>query len=183
MKKGIILAIGLLVGGVAVLAGCKSQGSNAGIPVGPKWKGLPYRLTFDTKAAKSGAVLPGIQYTANPDALETRAILAIRFDDLGDTKTTPPSNKMFIYPTDISGAQGALSADYIKAANEQLSEFFKNYCVKGKVKMSVALVRSSLNTEAGDAEVDQMRMSDWMPIATVVKSTRPGCGLASRSKQ
>lgn len=175
MKKGIILAVGLLVGGAAVLVGCKSQGSNAGIPVGPKWKGEPYRLTLDTKAAKPGAILPGIAYTANPDALETRTILVIRFDDLGETKTTPPSNKMFMYPTDVSGASGALSADYMTAANQQLGEFFKTYCVKGKVKMSVALARSSLNTDAGDTEVDQLRMSDWVPVETVVKSTRPGC--------
>lgn len=175
VKKGIIVALGLVVGGVALLAGCKSQPDNGGIPVGPKWKGQPYRLTLDAQGAKPGAVLPGIKFTANPDALETRAILVIRFDDLGDTKVTPPTDRMLMYPTDISGADGGLSADYINAANQQVAQFMKTYCVKGKVKMSVALARSSLSSTADDSEVDALRMTDWTPVETVVKSTRPGC--------
>lgn len=175
MKKGIIFAVGLVFAGVGLLAGCKSQGDNGGIPVGPKWKGLPYRLALDAQGAKPGAVLPGIKFTANPDALEKRTILVIRFDDLGDTKVTPPTNRMLMYPTDVAGSDGALSGDYINAANQQVQQFFKTYCVKGKVKMSVALARSSLSSTAEDSEVDALRMTDWMPVETVVKSVRPGC--------
>ena len=49
MRKRIILAIG----GLLLLAGCGEQGDKgAGIPAQPKWKGLPYRLAFETKAPK-----------------------------------------------------------------------------------------------------------------------------------
>ncbi len=58
MRKGIILAIG----GLLLLVGCGNQADKGpGIPVGPKWKGLPYRLAFDTKAGKpnpSGVTIP-----------------------------------------------------------------------------------------------------------------------------
>jgi hypothetical protein len=175
VKKGFILAVGLVVGGAALLVGCKSQPDNGGIPVGPKWKGAPYRLTLDAQGAKPDAVLPNVKFTANPDALEKRTMLVIRFDDLGSTKFTPPTNRMIMYPTDISGSDGALSADYMNAVNQELTKFLKTYCVKGKVKMSVALARSSLSSTAEDSEIDALRMSDWTPVETVVKSARPGC--------
>ena len=86
MRKGIILAIG----GLALLAGCGNQGDKASnVPVEPKWKGAPYRIAFDTQAAKpnpAGVTIPAIKYTANPDALEKRAILVVRFDTSGATK-------------------------------------------------------------------------------------------------
>ncbi len=73
MRKSIILAIG----GLALLAGCGSQGDKASnIPVTPKWKGAAYRIAFDTQAAKPNpreSSFRSIKYTANPDALETRA--------------------------------------------------------------------------------------------------------------
>jgi hypothetical protein len=176
VKKGIILAIGLAIGGLGLLAGCKSQGDNAaGIPVGPKWKGAPYRLALDAQPAKPGVLVPAIKFTANPDALEKRAILAVRSDSVGDTKYTPPSNTIFMYPTDIAGAEGALPADYMAAANKQVAQYLTTYCIKGKVKISVALVRSSLSIGAGADEVDTKRMSDWMPIEVVFKNRNPKC--------
>ena len=108
VRKSIIVAIS----GLALLAGCGSQGNNASkVPVEPKWKGAPYRLALDTKAAKpnpAGVTLPGIKFTANPKALENRAIFVIRFDDLGVTKYQPRMNKMILAPLDLSGAEGAL---------------------------------------------------------------------------
>lgn len=175
VKKGIILAVGLVVGGATLFTGCKSQPDNAGIPVGPSWKGEPYRLTLDAQGAKPGGILAPIKYTANPNALETRTILVVRFDDLGDTKFTPPSNRMIMYATDIKGADGEISPDYMNAVNQELTKFLKQYCVKGKVKMSVALARSSLSSTADDGEIDSLRMSDWTPVETTVKTTRPGC--------
>jgi hypothetical protein len=175
LKNGIILAIG----GLALLVGCGNQGDKASnIPAVPKWKGEPYRISLDAQAAKpnpAGITLPAIKYTANPNALETRAILVIRFDDLGATKYTPRMNKMILAPFDISGADGTVSADYISAADKDLATFLKTYCAKGKVKVSVALTRSSLSSAAGDAEVDDKRLSDWLPIELVFKSPHPGC--------
>ncbi|HUD13935.1 MAG TPA: hypothetical protein VMQ56_09805, partial [Terracidiphilus sp.] len=79
MKKGMILVIG----GLLLLAGCGNQGNKgAGIPVGPKWKGAPYRIAFDTKAPKpspTGMNIPAVKFTANPDDLETRADLVVKF--------------------------------------------------------------------------------------------------------
>jgi hypothetical protein len=171
-----LLALGMTIGGLGLLTGCKSQGDNAaGIPVGPKWKGAPYRLVVDAQAAKPGVLLPGIKYTANPDALEKRAILAVRFDSLGDTKYTPPTNTMFMYATDVSGAEGALPADYMAAANQQVTQFLTTYCIKGKIKLSVALVRSSLSSGAAQDEVEAKRMSDWMPLEVVFKNRNPKC--------
>jgi hypothetical protein len=175
LRKGIILAIS----GLALLAGCGNQGDKASqVPLVPKWKGAPYRLAFDTKAAKpnpAGVTIPGIKYTANPDALEKRASLVVQFDVSGATKAGPMMNKMIMFPVDISGAEGALPADYMAAADKDLSRFLGAYCIKGKVKISVALANSSLSSQAGDAEVDAKRLSDWLPIEVVFKNPHPKC--------
>jgi hypothetical protein len=175
VKKGIILAFGTLL----LLAGCGSSGNNAAkAPVEPKWKGLPYRLAVDTKATKpnpAGVTIPGILYTANPEDLETRAILVVRFDGADDAKTAPIGGRMIMAPEDIHGAEGALAADYMDRANKQLADFLASYCVKGKVKVSVALVRSSINPHADDAEVAAKRLSDWLPVEVVFKNPHPKC--------
>ena len=175
MKRSILLAMGALL----LLVGCGPQGNNApGIPVTPKWKGATYHISLDTKAvkpAKSGVALPGIKFDANPDALETRAILVVRFDSLGNTKQAPTYNKMIMSPTDISGAQGSLPADYVEAASHDLSSFLTAYCVKGKIKLSVAMARSSLTSHASDDEVNSKLLSDWLPIDLDFKNPKPGC--------
>jgi len=179
VKKSIILAIGLAICAPALFMGCgKQEDKAAGIPVGPKWKGAPYRLELDAKAAKptpTGASIPGVKFTANPDALEKRAILVVRFDSLGELKNEPPMNKMILAPVDISGAEGTLPADYMAEANKGLTTFLTAYCVKGKVKLSVALVRSSLTNQTSDADVDAKRLSDWMPVEFVFKNPKPKC--------
>lgn len=175
MRKGFVLAMA----GVLFLAGCGKQGDkSSGIPIGPKWKGAPYRLAFDTKAAKpaaTGITIPTVKYTANPEALEKRAIFVVRFDSLGDLKTPPAVNKMIMSPVDISGAEGTLPSSYMDSANKGLTTFLGAYCVKGKITLSVALARSSLSSQAGDAEVDSKRLSDWLPIEAVFKNPRPKC--------
>jgi hypothetical protein len=169
----------LAIGGLVLLAGCGNQGDKgSGIPVGPKWKGAPYRIAFDTQATKSnaaGVTIPIIKYTANPDALEKRAILVIQFDASGATKNGPLMNKMIMAPVDISGAEGALPADYMGTADKDLSRFLGAYCIKGKTQINVALARSSLNSQAGDAEIDAKRLSDWVPIEVVFKNPHPKC--------
>jgi hypothetical protein len=169
----------LAIGGLVLLAGCGNQGDKgSGIPIGPKWKGAPYRIAFDTQATKpnaAGVTIPIIKYTANPDALEKRAILVIQFDASGATKNGPLMNKMIMAPVDISGAEGALPADYMGAADKDLSKFLGAYCIKGKTQINVALARSSLNSQAGDAEIDAKRLSDWVPIEVVFKNPHPKC--------
>lgn len=177
MKKGIVLVIA----GLLFLAGCDMGSKPANIPVQPKWKGPAYRIATDTQPTKSnpsGVTIPLIKYTANPDALETRATLVVRFDssDLVKNKDNAPAmNKMIMGPVDIRGAEGALPQDYMDAASKGLSTFLGAYCIKGKVKISVALARSSLTSQAGDSEVDNKRLSDWLPIEVVYKNPHPKC--------
>lgn len=178
MRKALILAIG----GLALLAGCDTGDKASNIPVQPKWKGPAYRIAFDTKEVKpnpTGVTIPEIKYTANPDALETRATLVVRFDSSQLTKNAdnngPTMNKMIMAPVDIRGTDGALPADYMDLASKDLSRFLGAYCIKGKINISVALARSSLTSQAGDAEVENKRLSDWLPIDLVYKNPRPKC--------
>jgi hypothetical protein len=175
LRKGIILAIV----GLALLTGCGNQGDKASnVPVTPKWTGAAYHLTFDAQAAKpnpAGITIPAIKYTANPDALEKRASLVVRFDASADTKNGPVMNQMIMPPVDIAGAEGALPADYMDAADKDLSRFLGAYCVKGKIKISVALAWSSISLQAGEAEVDAKRLSDWAPVEVVFKNPHPHC--------
>jgi hypothetical protein len=175
LRKGIILAIG----GLALLAGCGNQGDKASnVPVKPKVQAAPYQIAFDTQAAKpnpAGVTIPAIKYTANPDVLERRTILVVRFDASAVTKNGPMMNQMIMYPVDIAGTEGTLPADYMNAADKDLSTFLGSYCVKGKIKISVALARSSLSRQAEEAEVDAKRLSDWMPIEVVFKNPHPKC--------
>lgn len=169
MRKAIILAIG----GVALLAGCGNQGNKAAsAPAEPKWKGAPYRISLDTKEAKpspSGVTIPTVKWSANPDALEKRASLVVKFDVSKD-KDTPAMSQMIVGPVDISGADGALPADYMELADKQLAQYLAAYKIKGKFKISVALARSSLNGRAGTAEVDSKRLSDWLQTEVTVKA-------------
>ena len=175
MKKGMMLAIA----GLAFLAGCGNQGNKAAnVSTTPKWKGAPYRLAFETKAAKpnpAGITIPVIKYTANPDMLEMRAALVVRFDVSGGKKDGPVMNQMIMAPTNIPGEEGALAADYMDATNKELAKYLGSYCLKGKVNISVAFARSSLNPQAGDAELEAKRLSDWLPIELVFKNPHPTC--------
>ncbi len=173
------LVIGLAMGGLALLAGCGSQGDKAaGIPVQPKWKGAPYRLAFDTKAGKpnpAGITIPAVKYTANPEALETRALLVLRFAASGAADQEQAGHRMIGAPVDIRGEEGTLPADYMNRASNGLAEYLGSYCIQGKVNISLALARSSLNPQAGDAEVDAKRLSDWLPTEVVFKKRNPRC--------
>ena len=179
MRKRIILTGGLAFLGLVCLAGCGNQGDKAStVPVKPKWPGSPYHIAFDTQAAKpnpAGVTIPAVKYTANPEALEKRATLVVRFDTSGATKQGPMLNQMIMAPVDVAGAEGALPADYMDAADKGLARFLGAYCIKGKIKISVALARSSLSNQAADAEVDAKRLSDWLPIEVAFKNPHPGC--------
>ena len=83
-------------------------------------------------------------------------------------------NQMIMGPVDISGAEGTLPADYMDLADKGLARFLGAYCIKGKVKITVAIARSSLSSQAGDDEVNEKRLSDWLPIEVVFKNPHGG---------
>jgi hypothetical protein len=174
VRKGMILAIGLVL-----LAGCKNQGNkSSGVSAEPKWKGAPYRLTLDTKAIKpnqASVAIPSVNYTANPDALETRAILVMRFSGPAETNADPVPHLMIGNPVDIHGEQGTLPADYLDKASKSLSDYLTAHCIQGNVKISVALARSSVKSQADDTEVNAKRLSDWMPFEVVFKKPHLKC--------
>jgi len=175
LRKRIIVAIG----GLALLAGCGNQGDKpSNVPAAPKWQGAAYHIAFDTQATKpnpAGITIPVIKYTANPEALERRASLVVRFDTSGATKKGPMMDQMIMGPVDIPSAEGTLPADYMDAADKGLSKLVGAYCIKGKIKLSVALARSSLSNQAGEDEVNTKRLSDWLPIEIVSKNAHPHC--------
>jgi hypothetical protein len=172
-------SIWMMMGGLVLLAGCGSQGDKtAKVPAVPKWQGAAYHISFDTAAQKpnaAGVTIPGIKYTANPDALEKRASLVVRFDASGAKASGPIGNQMILGPVDISGTDGELPADYMNLADKELARYLGTYCMKGKIKITVALARSSLSSSADEAEVDAKRLSDWLPIEVVFKNPHPAC--------
>ena len=175
MKKGILLAIG----GLILLAGCDVGNKPAAtVPATPKWKGQPHRIAFDKPGPKPdpvGVTIPAVKFTANPDALERRATLVVRFDNSSAKNPTgaPMVNKMIMAPVDIKGEEGTLNADYMSAANKGLAGILGAYHMNGKIKISVALARSSLTNQAGDTEVDQKRLSDWLDGEVTFKNPHP----------
>ena len=171
MKKGIILTIA----GFTFLAGCGHQEQNA--PITPKWPGAAYHIAFDTQASKpnpSGVTIPAIKFTANPEALERRACLVVRIDDAGAAKNKPLMNQLVMGPVDINGAAGALPADYMDEADKGLASLLESYGIKGKIKISVMLVRSSISAQPGDDEINEKRLSDWLPTDLVVTKGHTG---------
>jgi hypothetical protein len=175
LRKGIVLSIV----GLAFLAGCGSKVDDAAkVPAKPKWQGAVYHLSFDTKPAKpnpAGVTIPAGMYTANPEMQEKRATLVVRFDTSGVKRDGPVMNQMIMGPVDVPTADGTLPADYMDAADKGLATFLKAYCIKGKVKLNVALARSSLSSTATDAELNNKRLSDWTPVEVVFKNAHPGC--------
>ena len=175
MKKGMVLAIGAL----AFVAGCGSGTEKpANVPAAPTWKGAPYRVSFANPPAKpssAGVTMPAIKYTANPDALETRATVIVRFDPSAAHTDKQVINQMIMAPVDVHGAEGTLSADYMEAVNKNLAGLLGAYCIKGKVKLTVALARSSLSMTADQTEIDNKILSDWAPVEVTFKNPHPKC--------
>jgi len=182
MKRGVFLAMGTIaigtvaMEGLLLLAGCGNK--PAGIPAQPKWKGEPYRLVFDAKAPKprpDGINIPAVKFTANPDALETRAVLVLRFTAAGTTNSAAAEHLMIGTGVDIKGDEGTLPEDYMDLARKGLAGYLETYCLKGKVDLSLALARSSLSPQAGIDEVDPKRLSDWLPLEITFKNPHPKC--------
>ena len=179
MNKSILFVIAAL----ALLAGCGPQDKNSGIPVKPKFTGPPYHLTLaapPAKPNKAGITIPPIKYTADPnapsDSLDKRAILVVRIDTSSlKSKGTMTMDQIIMGAVDLPGTDGALSADYMNATDQSLATLLEEYCVKGNVKINVALTRSSLSSTAGDGEIDSKLITAWLPISLVFKNPVPGC--------
>lgn len=174
MRKVIMLAMATL----AFLQGCGYEGGKpANAPAAPKWK-APYHIEFETKAPKpnpSGISLPDLKYTGNPQALERRASLIVRFDASTAKSDQPANDQMIMAAVDLPGTGGTLPADYMDLADKGLAKLLGAYCMKGTVKLNVALVRSSIKPQATDAEIDSKRLTEWLPIQVDFKNPHPKC--------
>ena len=82
---------------------------------------------------------------------------------------------MIMGPVDVAGTTGTLPADYIDSADKGLAQMLGDACMKGTVKVKVALVRSSIKPDASDGEIDGKRLSDWLPIDVPFKNPHPKC--------
>ncbi len=175
MRSGILV---LAIAQLMFLAGCGNQGNKA--PEAPAESKLkaPYHIEFDTKAVKpnpAGVALPSIIYTANPKALERRAVLVVRFDASGVKKDQPSKDRVVMDPVDIPGTGGTLPAGYMELADQRLGKLLAGYCMKGTVKITVALARSSIKPDPSDVELNAKRLSDWVPTEVVFKNPHPKC--------
>jgi hypothetical protein len=99
----------------------------------------------------------------------------VRFDSSSVKKDTPVMDQMIMAPVDISGAEGSLPDDYMDLTDKNLARLLTAYCMKGKVKVTVAFARSSLSPQANDAEINAKRLSDWLPIEAPFKNPHPKC--------
>ena len=142
-----------------------------------------YHLSFDKPPAKpstAGVTMPAIKYTANPDALERRATIVVRFDPAA-VKTSAVKkdqqiiNQMIMAPVDVTGAEGTFPADYMDAVDKNLAGLLGAYCINGKVKITVALAQSSLSMTAAQDEIDQKLLSDWTTVEVTFKNPHPKC--------
>ncbi len=178
MKYTIVLAIAAF----GLLAGCGPQ-DKGGIPVKPRFTGPPYHLSLaatPAKPSKSGLTIPPIKYTADADAptdsLATRTVLVVRIDTASVKSKGPMTmDQVIMGAVDLPGTEGQLSADYMEATDQSVATLLAEYCVKGNVKMTVALTRSSLSSTAGDAEIDEKLITPWLPISLVFKNPHSGC--------
>jgi hypothetical protein len=183
VKYTIVYAATLAVGATAFLAGCGPQDKSSGIPLKPKFTGPPYHLALGAAPAKpnkSGVTIPAIKYTADPnapaDSLDKRAVLVVRIDTSSlKSKGTMTMDQVIMGAVDIPGTDGALSADYMDATDQSLATLLEEYCVTGKVKITMALTRSTLSSTASDAEIDDKRLTDWLPVELTFKNPHPGC--------
>ena len=161
MKTGIIVAFGAL----AFLAGCQNKSAEIHIP--PKWQGAAYHLSFGPAPAKanpSGLTMPQIKYDADPEQFESRVDLVVQFDPAAAKVKGTVMNQMAMAAVTIVGPKGALPDDYVERASTDLGKMLQAYNVNGKVKISVALTRSSLEMNPSTDQIDAKRLSDWTPI-------------------
>jgi hypothetical protein len=172
MRKGLILSLV----GLGFLAGCGNWGNKPlEVSAASKWK-IPYRVEFDTKTATpnpSGITIPAVIYTANPKALERRASMVLRFDGSATKGDQPAKDQVIMSPFDVPGSAGTLSATTMDLADRKLAKLLWDRCMVGKVKISLVLVRSSIKPDAGEAEINAKRLSDWLSTEVLFTNAHP----------
>jgi len=99
----------------------------------------------------------------------------VRFDESAAKTDKQVINQMIMAPVDISGTDGKLPADYMDLVNKNLAGLLGAYCIKGKVKVTVAMARSSLSLTADEAEIDNKLLSDWLSTEVTFKNPHPKC--------
>ena len=172
MRQGIMLA----VAGFSFLTGCGNWGNKPYTPPADAQAKIPYHIELDTKPAKpsaGGVTIPGILFTGNPKALERRASLVVRFDASGTKNDQPGKDLLITSPFDMSGSAGSLPANAMDLASMRLAKMFADRCMSGKVKINAVLVRSSIKPDAGDAEINAKRLSDWVATEVEFKNPHP----------
>lgn len=174
MRNGIRLAIA----GLVILTGCDVDVKKAPeAPAQAQFK-APYHIEFDTKAAKpnpTGIALPAISYTANPKALEKRAVLVIRFDASGVKNDQPAKDQVVMAAIDVPGTGGFLPENYMELTDQKLAKMLADRCMKGTVKVTAVLVRSSIRPDPSDGDINAKRLSDWVPTTVTFKDPRQKC--------
>lgn len=180
MRNGIVLAIA----GMMFLVGCDVDVKKAPDASTQAQFKAPYHIEFDTKVVKpnpTGVTLPAISYTASPKALEKRAALVVRFEapdakPASDAKKDQASkNQVVMAAIDVPGTGGTLPENYMQLADQKLTKMLADRCIKGTVRVSMVLVRSSIRPDPGDAEINAKRLSDWLPATVTFKDPRPKC--------
>jgi hypothetical protein len=94
----------------------------------------------------------------------------VRFDVSGGKKDDAVMNQMIMGATDIPGEEGALPAEYMDAMSKELANYLGAYCLKGKVKIQIAFERSSVNPRPTESELENKRLSDWLPVEIEFKN-------------
>ncbi len=84
-------------------------------------------------------------------------------------------NKMIMAPVDILARRAPFPRITWMRPTRDLSKFLGAYGMKGKIKISVALARSSLIQPGRDGELNAKRLSDWLPVEVVFKNPHPKC--------
>ena len=174
MRKRLFLAIT----GLALLAGCGDMGNKPYESAVPAKYKPPYHLELATETPKpnpAGVTLPAISYKSDTKDWQRRAALVVRFDPSGAKNARPGKDRVILEAVDIAGTGGNLPSEYLDAAEQQLAKLLADRCIKGKVVINLALVRSSIRPDAEDAEINAKLLTDWLPAEVVFKNPHPKC--------
>ena len=87
----------------------------------------------------------------------------------------PVKNQMVMAPADIHGAEGTPPRGLHGRGRQEPGGVPQGLPRRRgrKVQLNVALARSSLSSQPGDAELDAKRLSDWLPVEVVFPNAHP----------
>lgn len=76
------------------------------------------------------------------------------------TADQPGKDRFISTAFDIPGTGGTLPVYYLVTVDQGLAKLLGDRCMKGKVKVSVALVRSTIRPDPDETEINAKRLSD-----------------------